>query len=232
MRHTPVAVSPARMGRSSGAPPRQRGSSEKWMFTIGRAASTCGLISLPKATTTPSSAPASMTSSTWSVTGSARSWAAALTGLGIKPPPRPRRLSARVTTKRTSCPSATRARRGGTAISGVPRNASFTGLGRLVRLCPVGGQPQGPLAERPHRLFAFVGLEPLQEEDAVEVVDLVLEHAGEKLVGVDLLVVPVDVDALEVHLLGTADVPPELGHRQAPLVVRPLAAVLGEHRID
>src|SRR5439155_24199645 len=121
------------------------------------------------------------------------SWAAALTGLGIRAPPRPRRLSARVTTSRTSCPSATRARRGGTATAGVPRNASFIGLrplivppsaapsparhrrarsaskrssafGRSVRFCPVAREAQGPLAQCAHRFFALVGLQPFEEE--------------------------------------------------------------------
>ena len=59
MRHTPVSSSPARIARSTGAAPRQRGSSEKWRLTIGSASSTCGLMSWPKATTTPRSAPAS-----------------------------------------------------------------------------------------------------------------------------------------------------------------------------
>ena len=35
MRQTPVSRSPARMARSTGAAPRQRGSSEKCRFTIG-----------------------------------------------------------------------------------------------------------------------------------------------------------------------------------------------------
>ena len=54
MRHTPVSESPARMARSTGAAPRHRGSNEKWMFTIGTAASTGGLMSPPNVTTTPS----------------------------------------------------------------------------------------------------------------------------------------------------------------------------------
>ena len=33
MTHTPVSVSPARIARSTGAAPRQRGSSEKCTFT-------------------------------------------------------------------------------------------------------------------------------------------------------------------------------------------------------
>jgi len=35
------------MARSTGAAPRQRGSKEKWMLTIGSAASTSGLMIRP-----------------------------------------------------------------------------------------------------------------------------------------------------------------------------------------
>ena len=56
-------------------------------MTIGTASSTCGLMSRPKATTTPSSTPASSTSSTLLVTGRPSSSAAAFTGLGSSPPP-------------------------------------------------------------------------------------------------------------------------------------------------
>ncbi len=91
------------------------------MFTIGSSARTCGLMIRPKATTTPSSAPASSTWSTSVVTGRPSSAAAALTGLGDRPLPRPRFLSARVTTSAMSKPAWCRARRGGTATSGVPR---------------------------------------------------------------------------------------------------------------
>ena len=66
-----------------GAAPRQRGSSEKCRLTIGSASSTCGLISWPKATTTPRSAPTPSTSSTRCDTGRPSSIAAAFTGLGI-----------------------------------------------------------------------------------------------------------------------------------------------------
>ena len=47
--------------------------------------------------------------------------AAAFTGLGDSSLPRPRRLSAPVTTSAMSCPAATSASSGGTAIAGVPR---------------------------------------------------------------------------------------------------------------
>jgi len=121
IRHTPVSASPASTARSTGAAPRQRGSSEKCEFTIGTSASTCGLISWPNATTTPNSMPLPSTSSTSWLTGSPRASAACFTGEGLSSPPRPRRLSTRVTTIATSWPAATRAVSDGTAIAGVPK---------------------------------------------------------------------------------------------------------------
>ena len=58
MTHTPVSSSPASIARSTGAAPRQRGSSEKWRFTnpCRVAARSSGGRSWPKATTTPASA--------------------------------------------------------------------------------------------------------------------------------------------------------------------------------
>ena len=60
MRSTPVSASPARIARSTGAAPRQRGSNEKCRFTkpCGNASSNATGSSCPNATTTPSSAPA------------------------------------------------------------------------------------------------------------------------------------------------------------------------------
>src|SRR5207248_2253517 len=88
---------------------------------------------------------------------------------------------------------------------------------RSVRLCPVGGKAQGPLSQRPHGLLAFLGLQPLEEEHPVEVVDLVLEHSSQELVGLDLLLFSAHVEAAQGDLLGPLDVPPELGNRQAAL---------------
>ncbi len=57
------------------------------------------------------------------VTGSPSSVAATFTGLGVSSLPRPRRRSGRVTQSAMSWPAATSARKGGTAMSGVPRYA-------------------------------------------------------------------------------------------------------------
>ena len=63
MMQTPVSASPARIARSTGAAPRQRGSSEKWTFTnpSGTAVKSDSGSSCPNATTTPTSAPLAAT---------------------------------------------------------------------------------------------------------------------------------------------------------------------------
>ena len=91
MMQTPVSRSPASIARSTGAAPRQRGSSEKCTFTnpCGTASSSAGGSSCPNATTTPTSAPDAATSSTTSRdfsgvrTGSPSASAASRTGLGL-----------------------------------------------------------------------------------------------------------------------------------------------------
>ncbi len=110
MMQTPVSASPARMARSTGAAPRQRGSSEKCTFTnpSGTAVNSDSGRSCPKATTTPMSAPLAATSSVTSRdrsgvrTGKPSASAAAFTGLGSVEPRRPRRLSGWVTTSAIS----------------------------------------------------------------------------------------------------------------------------------
>jgi hypothetical protein len=107
---TPVSASPARIARSTGAAPRQRGRSEKCTFTkpSGTAVNSDSGRSCPNATTTPTSAPLAATSSVTSrarsgvSTRSPSSSAAAFTGLGSVAPPRPRRRSGWVTTSRIS----------------------------------------------------------------------------------------------------------------------------------
>src|SRR5437763_6163426 len=223
MRHTPVSTSPARMARSTGAAPRQRGSSEKCTFTIGTCSSTWALMSLPKATTTPSSTPSDRMSSTLLVTGIPAEVAAAATGEGTSAPPRPRFRSGWVTTAAMSWPSPMSASRATTAGAGVPRNARRTRLaGRLDRAA----------AQLAEGLLALIGLEQLEQQPAIEVVELVLEHAGQQLVGLDRDLVAVEVVTGQVELLGPDDREVQAGHRQAPLLVLPLAPRLGDHRVD
>ncbi len=49
--HTPVRSSPAMIARSTGAAPRQRGSSDGWTLSMGCAESSGSLISAPNAHT-------------------------------------------------------------------------------------------------------------------------------------------------------------------------------------
>src|SRR5438067_4424502 len=223
------------MARSTGAAPRHRGSSEKWTLSIGTTASTWGRISFPNATTTPSRAPTSTTSSTRSVTERPRSSAAAFTGLGTSVPPRPRFRSGCETTSATSWPSSTSIRSGWTATSGVPRKARRT---RRLPLQAVGARRRPApaelgiaVAQLAQRLLALVGIEALEQQDAVEVVDLVLEQPGEHLVAFDRELVPVEVEAGDVHLLRPHDLEREPRHRQAALLVEPFAPRLCDRRV-
>src|SRR5205823_11084140 len=53
-----------------------------------------------------------------------------------------------------------------------------------------------------------------------------------ELVGLDVKVVAVEVDAGETHLLGPRDVPPEVGDREATLVVDPLVPGIVQLGVD
>src|SRR5438270_5768693 len=237
IRQTPVSLSPARMARSTGAAPRQRGRSEKCRFTMGSRSRTWGRMRRPKATTTPSSAPASRTSSTRSLTARPSSWAAAFTGVGSRSAPRARRRSGWVTTRTISWPASTSARSGDTAASGLPKKArrARRPASRLSRRpAPAGfpGQLQSPGPQLAHGLLALLGIEALDEQLALQVVVLVLEDAGQKLVGADRQIVAVDVHAREVDLLGPHDGPVQPGDGEAALFVGPLPAVVVQHGVD
>ena len=235
--HTRSSSSPASIARSTGAAPRQRGSSEKWRLTIGSSASTCGLISCPKATTTPSSAPTPSTSSTTCDTGMPELGRGALTGLGEVASPRPRRLSAPVTTSATSCPAATSASSGGTAIvrraeerqSHVSRQTAAAAARRWPCAC---GRPPLQAAVLGDRFLALLGRHAVEHQHAVEVVELVLEHARLELVGLDLDAVAVEVDAADQHRLRAHHLDVQAGDRQAPFVVDPLAVGLDDLGVE
>src|SRR5262245_39866476 len=153
-----------------------------------------------------------------------RSEAARFTGLGSSWPPRVRRRSGWVSTSATSWPASTSPRSGVTASAGVPRKTRRTaGAPRSERGT---GAPRDHrevlVAERPQRALALVRLEAVEQQHAVEVVDLVLEQPGEDLVGFDLELVPVQPDAAQRDHLGPDDLEVHARHRQAPLVVGPL----------
>src|SRR3954447_25232679 len=116
-----------------------------------------------------------------SVTAMPSSVAAALTGLGETEPPRPRRRSGRVTARTISWPAAARACSSGTAMSGVPRKTMRTTASAQTQAAGAAG---GRLRRGLEALVLGEGLtslvrrHPVEHEDAVEVVELVLEHAG------------------------------------------------------
>src|SRR5581483_6010580 len=250
MRQTPVSASPARMARSTGAAPRHRGSSEKWTLTYpdGSAARTGGGISCPKATTTPSCAPLPAMSSRASLarsgvtTGRPSSVAAFFTGLGTRPPPRPRLRSGWVTTRAMSWPASCSARRARCASGGLPRKTIRTGPGTLLRpgrrpaAVVVDAQPAdlpagAAGAEDLHGLPAEIGVEPVEQEVAVEVVGLVEEDPAEQVLPFPDELLAVDVVAGQGDAAGPHDREVEARHRQAALLVLPALRGLHDRRV-
>jgi hypothetical protein len=126
---TPVCSSPAMIARSTGAAPRQRGSSDGWTLRISKSASSGSLISAPKAHTTTTSAPDAATRSPASgvLTDSGchssrpRSRAALATGGGVSLRPRPAARSGRVTTSAGRWSLCARRSRTAAAKADVPR---------------------------------------------------------------------------------------------------------------
>ena len=96
----------------------------------------------------------------------------------------------------------------------------------------LGGAGERPGPQDTHGLFALVPLETLEEQDAIEVVELMLEDPTEQLVGFDRELVSLKVVAHEMDLLRPDDQPVQVGDRQAALLVLPLAAGLDYLRID
>jgi len=72
----------------------------------------------------------------------------------------------------------------------------------------------------------------LDQKNAVEVIELVLEQAGFQLVGFDADLVPVKIAANDVNLLRAHDVPRQARNRQASFVEFPLAIRFDDLRVD
>ena len=83
------------------------------------------------------------------------------------------------------------------------------GLGRLRRLGLGGGAVAGPLAQRSHRRLALLALGAIEDQDAVEVVDLVLEHARLEPRGLEQQRPALDVDAADAGVQRALDVDPD-----------------------
>src|SRR3954454_4185993 len=79
------------------------------------------------------------------------------------------------------------------------------------------------LAQLAHGLFAVGAIEPIQHQHAVEVIDLVQEHASEELVAPDDNFIAVEVEALHGDDFGPHDLERETGQRETAFFVRPLA---------
>src|SRR4051794_24295696 len=155
------------------------------------------------------------------------------TGLGTVAPPRPRRRSGCVTTRGISNPAASSASNGTTAASGVPKKTRLTSSQAPDVVDPLEpGLPEVDVAQLTERTLALVGVEAVEHQHAVEVVELVQEHPAEQLVTLDDHLVAVEVDPGHGHDLGPDDLEVEPGDRQAPLLVRPLPRRLGDLGVD
>ena len=89
--------------------------------------------------------------------------------------------------------------------------------------------------ERPHLpegLAADLGLDPVEQEHAVEVVDLVLDHAGEQVVTLHDDLGAVEVDAAHRDPLGPDHLEPEARDGEAALVGQHLTLGLHDHGVD
>src|SRR3954469_20154450 len=207
---TPVCASPAMIARSTGAAPRQRGSSDGWTLSIGCSVRNGSLSSAPNAHTTTASGPAalmrarassSLTLSGWS-TGIPSSRARTATGGGVSLRPRPAGRSGRVTTSEGRCAEAASRSRTAAANSLVPRKTVLT------------------LSQRADGLLALIARCAVEDQDAVEMVDLVLDDARLQARGLDrdrltVLVVRTDADVDRA-----LDVDDHAGQRETALLHR------------
>src|ERR1043166_511659 len=229
---TPVSGSPRRIAQLIGAAPRSRGRSDACTLIIPRSgsASTAGLRMCPYATTTPRSG-RTWRSAARKTSPAGRSgcstgirWRSAtcLTGGAISVErERPCGWSGWVTTATTRAPAASRASRLGTAKSGGPKKTM-----RIRSLGAGGLRPQGLghrfaavfLPEARREQLAFQSAEVVEEEDAVEVVDLVLDRAGEQSARLPAVAQPVAAGRLEDDSLGALHFAVEIGNREAALL--------------
>src|SRR5262245_66426978 len=120
-----------------------------------------------------------------------------------------------------SWPAACSARSGGTASSGVPKKTRRTRrLGELA------------VAQLRQCGAADLGLEPVEQQHAVEMVDLVLDHAREQLVALEHDLVPVEVEAAHGDVFRAHDLEVEAGHGEATLLRRDLTRGLDDLGVD
>src|SRR5438132_1374372 len=170
-------------------------------------------------------------------TGTSSASAASFTGGGTAVErERPCGLSGCVTTATTSKPSPSSASSGGTANSGVPKKTTRTlELARRLRrdLLQVPRLPLPGLLPFGQQQAALHGAEMVEEQHAVEVIDLVLH--GPRLEARKLGAVgpPVAVQGFERHAEGALHLAVDIGNRETALFSR-LALVRGrdDPRVD
>ncbi len=128
---------------------------------------------------------------------------------------------------RTSGGAGGRARAAGQALTGRGRTC------RAARSAPAG-RPLAPLglADRLHRRLALLGVEPVDEDDPVEVVGLVLDAARQPLRALDGDRVAVHVEALGDDAVRAQAVVGQSGQRQAAFGAVLLVLAEGQLGVD
>jgi len=95
-----------------------------------------------------------------------------------------------------------------------------------------GGDFKIALTQNLFGLASLISVEPLDQQDAVEMVHLVLEDAALVLISLEVELVAVEVEADEMDCVSPRDLPTESGHRETALLVGPLAVGLENLGID
>src|SRR3954470_14970693 len=164
------------------------------------------------------------------------------TSEGVSFRPLPDGASGRVNTATTSCWEASTASREGMAVAGVPAKINRTEAADLEREAPGGvrrqldvqrglTRPLG-LADGFHRQLALLAFEPVDEEDAVQVIGLVLHAAGQQLGALDRDGFTVHVRSFGDHAPGPLGREREAGKGQAAFFTVLLLVAKGEDRVD
>ncbi len=86
--------------------------------------------------------------------------------------------------------------------------------------------------EQPQDALALGLVDPVDRQHAVEVVELVLEHPTDVVVGLHEPLLAVEVEGAEGDHLGAHDGEADVGDREAPLGPLALAALLDDLRVD
>src|SRR5215469_6299346 len=156
--------------------------------------------------------------------------------------PRPAGASGLVITASTVCREAASARSAVTATGGVPaKTRRTTGpvpsgdpLRRMRRGPHLGDQFAVPFGfpDGLHRELTLLLVKPVDEQDAVEVVGLVLDAAREQFGALDSHGVAVHVEPGGDDPGGARRGELKAGQRQAALLVLLVVSVEGQHRID